>query len=137
MNIPEPKSVEIKLFGETVLLTERTAEERFQLEEAVASRNGDAGSFDYIISLKAIESALRINIKTLPLWLRPVKRIKTAKWNALFGIKNLRKSLAWSQIQSLLDELGKLEWGDDYESIKKKATGGAVTQSRGKSSGDS
>lgn len=135
MNLPEPKSIQISLFGQDVILTERTAEERFQLEDAMASRNG-ASSFDYIISLKAIECALQGNVAPLPSWFRLIKRRKIVRINKTFMIGNLRDKLSWTQIEFLLNELGKLEWGDDYEQIKKKALKAAVKVSTGKQSGD-
>ena len=120
MNLPEPKSIRISLFGHQAILSERTAEERFQLEDAMTNRNG-ASSFDYIISLKAIECALQQNVVPLPSWFTPIKRHRIARANKAFGINSLRDKLSWTQIEFILNELGKLEWGDAYAEIKKKA----------------
>ena len=136
MNLPEPKSIRISLFGHEAILSERTAEERFQLEDAMANRNG-ASSFDYIISLKAIECALQQNVVPLPSWFRPIERRKTASKNKAFRISNLRDRLSWTQIEFILNELGKLEWGDAYDEIKKKAQKVAVKASPAKPSKDS
>jgi hypothetical protein len=125
MNVPEPKSIEIVLFGQTVSLTERTAEERFQLEDAMSNRNGDGSALTYIASLKAIECALSKNVKRLPSFLRPIKRREVRQWNKIFEFNNLKK-LSWTQIEFLLNEINKLEWGDKYEELKKKALAAAI-----------
>ena len=110
MKLPEPRKVEIELFGEKAFLQERTAQERYLIEGAFADRNGDT-SLDFILTIQAIEYALACNVKP-GFW----------NWrkNRKFGRRNLKKMLSMSQIEFILDQLDRLEYGDDYEDLKKK-----------------
>ena len=108
MQLPEARKVEIEIFGRKAFLQERTAEERYQMEDAVAQEEIP----DYVIALTAITSALFCNIKP-GFW----------NWrkNRLFRFRNLRKNLKNTQIEFLTEEIGKLEYGEEYEELKKKA----------------
>ncbi len=110
MKLPEPRKIEIEIFGEKAFLQERTAQERYLIEGAFADRNGDS-SLDFILTIQALEYALACNIKP-GFW----------NWreNAKFRRRNLKKKLSMSQIEFLLDQIHRLEYGDDYDDLKKK-----------------
>ena len=139
MKLPEPRKVEIEIFGEQAFLQERTPEERYDLETAAAEQNGSADfQWNYVLALKQIELALKCNILPVPSWVRPLKRFRAIKRNHVFRYKHLRKVLTQSQIEFLSNESGKLDYGDEvWEDLKKKAQAMAEKELAEKQSEDS
>ncbi len=127
MKLPEPRKIEIEIFGQKAFLQERTAQERYHVECAFSDRNGDT-SLDYILPLRALECALACNLKP-GFW----------NWrkNRRFRYNHLKKNLVSSQIEFLLEEIGRLEYGDEYDALKKKIQAEAVKKLTETPSGDS
>lgn len=121
--IPEPRKIEIEIFGEKAFLQERIPEERIALEKAAAEQNGSADfQWNYVVTIRQISSALECNILPVPpWWLRPFKHFKVRKRNLLFGERHLKKTLTESQINFLSNESGKLDYGEEvWGDLKKK-----------------
>ena len=118
--LPEPRRVKIRLFGVVAWLSERTAEERRNIEKTFADRNGaDSDVLTYALTFKIIESALACNVRTASRF-DFVRRTWNRKWNRRFGWEYLRNHLSESQILFLIDKINQLDYGDKYEEIKKK-----------------
>ena len=112
MKLPEAKKIEVEIFGRKAFLQERTAEERYQIEDAFSQKNEDAGTYNYVLTLTAVASALSCNIKP-GFW--------NWRQNRLFRFSYLKKNLTWTQIEFIVEEIGKLEYGEEYEDLKKKS----------------
>ena len=108
LKLPDPIRVEIELWGSKVFIEERTAEQRYFIEDVLAHQNGDTG-LDFILTIQAIAFALECNIKP---W-RPFR-------NRKFKRRYLKRHLKASQIEFLFDQLNRLELGDEYDEFKKK-----------------
>ena len=129
LRLPDPRRLEIEIFGLRVFLEERTAEERYQMESAVADPENEVSPF--VLSLVAITGAFQCNIK---------QGFSNWRYNRHFRFSYLKRHLKESQIDFLIEELGKLEYGEEEylrlkelgESSKKPL---AVVSYQGKQSG--
>ena len=118
--LPKPRRAEISIFGVDAYLSERTMDERRNIEQAFSKRNGaDSDVLTYALTFAVIVSALECNIRKYARW-NIMGRLMAYRWNRLWTFSYLNRKLAESQVLFLIDLVHQMDYGDAYEEVKKK-----------------
>lgn len=115
------KTKAIDLFGEKLFLAERDAYEVLELQVFVRKNELDDDNLVYLLhAAKAIEAALKFNVRAIPFWnMRARFRVK---W--VCRAKYLLRHLQVREINDLFLQVLELENLDDSEKKKVSKSGG-------------
>lgn len=115
------KTKAIDLFGEKLFLAERDAYEVLELQVFVRKNELDDDNLVYLLhAAKAIEAALKFNVRAIPLWM---VRARLRVWRVCRA-KYLLRHLQVREINDLFLQVLELENLDDSEKKKVSKSGG-------------
>lgn len=106
----------IELFGRKLILSERYAIDVFEMIEFAKQQNGNDPTVYMYQSAKVVESALKVNIRSL----KTYQVIKKLTYRRILSANNLLKKLTPKEIMDLSKEVYKLEGYEEADDTKKK-----------------